>query len=89
MTMGGIVADFAAIRQARHPRPVHEAEPVGALRGRSIADEIAAHGYFDNNSHRLSDEAIPDWGRVHDYFHEFVFIERSVGRITIIVAAND
>ncbi|MFF9804952.1 hypothetical protein ACF1G5_07445 [Streptomyces coeruleorubidus] len=37
----------------------------------------------------LGDEAVHDWGRVHDYFHEFVLIDRSVGRITLIVAADD
>jgi hypothetical protein len=37
----------------------------------------------------LDDEAVHDWGRVHDYFHEFVLIDRSAGRITLIVAADD
>ncbi|MFS8202578.1 hypothetical protein ACLVWQ_28300 [Streptomyces sp. CWNU-52B] len=37
----------------------------------------------------LGDEAIHGWGRVHDYFHEFVLIDRSAGRITLIVAADD
>ncbi|MFE2228289.1 hypothetical protein [Streptomyces kronopolitis] len=37
----------------------------------------------------LGDEAIHDWGRVHDYFHEFVLVDRSAGRITLIVAADD
>ncbi|MGW3058795.1 hypothetical protein ACWC98_23080 [Streptomyces goshikiensis] len=37
----------------------------------------------------LGDEAIHDWGRVHEYFHEFVLIDRSAGRITLIVAADD
>ncbi|MFE5220263.1 MULTISPECIES: hypothetical protein [unclassified Streptomyces] len=37
----------------------------------------------------LGDEAIHDWGRVHAYFHEFVLIDRSAGRITLIVAADD
>ncbi|MER6262166.1 hypothetical protein ABT203_21720 [Streptomyces sp900105245] len=37
----------------------------------------------------LGDEAIHDWGRVRDYFHEFVLIDRSAGRITLIVAADD
>ncbi|MFE6195971.1 hypothetical protein [Streptomyces sp. NPDC057838] len=35
------------------------------------------------------DEAIQDRGRVHDCFHEFVLINRPVGRITLIVAADD
>ncbi|WP_237528980.1 hypothetical protein [Streptomyces sp. SID5770] len=37
----------------------------------------------------LGDEAIHDRGRVHDCFHEFVLVDRSVGRITLIVAADD
>ncbi|KOG29625.1 hypothetical protein [Streptomyces resistomycificus] len=37
----------------------------------------------------LGDEAIHDWGRVHDYFHEFVLIDRSAGQITLVVAADD
>ncbi|MFG2951315.1 hypothetical protein [Streptomyces adustus] len=37
----------------------------------------------------LGDEAIHDWGRVHDCFREFVLIDRSAGRITLIVAADD
>jgi hypothetical protein len=37
----------------------------------------------------LGDEAIHDWGRVHEYFHEFVLIDRSAGRITLLVAADD
>lgn len=37
----------------------------------------------------LGDDAIHDWGRVHGYFHEFVLIDRSAGRITLIVAADD
>ncbi|MFD5065342.1 hypothetical protein [Streptomyces sp. NPDC058394] len=37
----------------------------------------------------LEGEAIHDWGRVHDYFHEFVLIDRSAGRITLLVAADD
>ncbi|QEV18063.1 hypothetical protein [Streptomyces alboniger] len=37
----------------------------------------------------LGDDAIHDWGRAHDYFHEFVLIDRSAGRITLIVAADD
>ncbi|MGV9690802.1 hypothetical protein ACWDUX_17010 [Streptomyces sp. NPDC003444] len=37
----------------------------------------------------LGDEAIHDWGRVHDCFHEFVLVDRSAGRITLIVAADD
>lgn len=37
----------------------------------------------------LGDEALHDWGRVHDHFHEFVIIDRSAGRITLLVAADD
>ncbi|MEV0557758.1 hypothetical protein AB0I27_30400 [Streptomyces sp. NPDC050597] len=37
----------------------------------------------------LGDEAIHDWGRVHDSFHEFVLIDRPAERITLIVAADD
>ncbi|MFI6423255.1 hypothetical protein ACIBG6_38495 [Streptomyces sp. NPDC050842] len=37
----------------------------------------------------LGDEAIHDWGRVHEYFHDFVLIDHSAGRITLLVAADD
>lgn len=37
----------------------------------------------------LGDEAIHDMGRVHDYFHEFVLIDRSALQIILIVAADD
>ncbi|MGW2555838.1 hypothetical protein [Streptomyces sp. NPDC001635] len=37
----------------------------------------------------LGDAAIHDWGRVHDYFHEIVLIDRSAGQLTLIVAADD
>ncbi|MGW0931153.1 hypothetical protein [Streptomyces sp. NPDC002644] len=37
----------------------------------------------------LGDEAIHDWGRVHEYFHEFVLVDRSAGRLTLIVTADD
>lgn len=37
----------------------------------------------------LGDEAVHDWGRVHQHFHEFVLIDRSAGRITLLVAADD
>ncbi|MEW2221527.1 hypothetical protein AB0939_19905 [Streptomyces sp. NPDC006990] len=37
----------------------------------------------------LGDEAIHDWGRVHDCFHEFVLVDRSARRVTLIVAADD
>ncbi|GCD32414.1 hypothetical protein OEIGOIKO_00127 [Streptomyces chrestomyceticus JCM 4735] len=47
----------------------------------------AADGIFYLSE--LGDEAVHDWGRVHDCFHEFVLIDRSAGRITLIVAADD
>ncbi|OKJ61585.1 hypothetical protein [Streptomyces sp. CB02261] len=47
-----------------------------------VADNI----YYLNE---LEDEAIHDWGRVHEDFHEFVLIDRSAGRITLLVAADD
>ncbi|MFE7512261.1 hypothetical protein ACFU8I_13745 [Streptomyces sp. NPDC057540] len=37
----------------------------------------------------LGNGAIHDWGRVHEHFHEFVLIDRSAGRITLLVAADD
>lgn len=37
----------------------------------------------------LGNEAFHDWGGVHCEFHEFVFIDRSAGRITLLVAADD
>ena len=37
----------------------------------------------------LGDEAIHDWGGVHDYSHEFVLIDRSTSQIDFIVAADD
>ncbi|MGW2723414.1 hypothetical protein [Streptomyces sp. NPDC001492] len=37
----------------------------------------------------FGDEAIHDRGRVHDYFHEFVLIDRSAGQISLVVAADD
>ncbi|MFF3322515.1 hypothetical protein [Streptomyces sp. NPDC002889] len=37
----------------------------------------------------LGSEAFHDWGGVHTAFHEFVFIERSAGRVTLLVAADD
>ncbi|MFI2077639.1 hypothetical protein [Streptomyces triculaminicus] len=46
----------------------------------------ADHIYYLNG---LGDAAIHDWGRVHDYFHEFVLVDRSAGRIMLLVAADD
>ncbi|MFD0227995.1 hypothetical protein ACWGPD_06555 [Streptomyces hirsutus] len=53
-----------------------------------LFDRLSAadHVYYLNG---LRDEAIHDWGRVHDHFHEFVLIDRSAGRITLLVAADD
>ncbi|MEU6943828.1 hypothetical protein ABZ957_01065 [Streptomyces sp. NPDC046316] len=47
---------------------------------------VADHIYYLSG---LGDEAIHDWGRVHIDFHEFVLIDRSGGRITLLVAADD
>ncbi|MEU9976070.1 hypothetical protein [Streptomyces sp. NPDC051014] len=46
----------------------------------------AEHIYYLSG---LGDEAIHDWGRVHEDFHDFVLIDRSAGRITLLVAADD
>jgi hypothetical protein len=40
-------------------------------------------------SAQLGDEAMHDWGRVHDCFHEVVLIDRPAGQITLVVAADD
>ncbi|WP_326693158.1 hypothetical protein OIE63_39185 (plasmid) [Streptomyces sp. NBC_01795] len=48
---------------------------------------VAADGIYYLNE--LGDEAIHDWGRVHDYFHEFVLVDRSARQIALIVAADD
>ncbi|MGW6967120.1 hypothetical protein ACWGET_24080 [Streptomyces zaomyceticus] len=37
----------------------------------------------------LGDESTHDWGGVHGEFHEFVLIDRSAERITLLVAADD
>ncbi|MFF7530234.1 hypothetical protein ACFZB2_14225 [Streptomyces bobili] len=37
----------------------------------------------------LGEEAVHDWGRVHDCFHEFVLVDRSSGRLSLVVAADD
>ncbi|MDX3532214.1 hypothetical protein P1P75_38935 [Streptomyces sp. ID05-39B] len=54
----------------------------------AVFDPLAAadHIYY---LHELGDEAIHDWGRVHDDFHEFVLIDRSSDQITLLVAADD
>lgn len=53
-----------------------------------VVDRLAAadHIYYLNG---LGDEAVHDWGRVHEHFHEFVLIDRSTGRITLLVTADD
>lgn len=55
---------------------------------RGVFDRLAAADGIYYLS-ELGDEAIHDWGRVHEYFHEFVLIDRSLGQITLIVAADD
>lgn len=55
---------------------------------REVFDRLAAADGIHHLS-ELGDEAIHDWGRVHDYFHEFVLIDRSAGQITLVVAADD
>ncbi|GHA84701.1 hypothetical protein ACIQRS_19985 [Streptomyces termitum] len=57
------------------------------LQRKVFARVAAADGIYYLSE--LGDEAIHDWGRVHDYFHEFVLVDRSAGRITLIVAADD
>ncbi|MFD4125798.1 hypothetical protein ACFXKK_27410 [Streptomyces globisporus] len=37
----------------------------------------------------LGDEAMHDWGGVHDSFHEFVLIDRAAAQVTLLVAADD
>jgi hypothetical protein len=55
---------------------------------REVFDRLvtADHIYYLNG---LGDEAFHDWGGVHEDFHEFVLIDRSAGRITLLVAADD
>ncbi|MFJ3336028.1 hypothetical protein [Streptomyces sp. NPDC086766] len=55
---------------------------------REVFDRLAAADGIYYLS-ELGDEAIHDWGRVHDYFHEFVLIDRSTGQIALVVAADD
>ncbi|MFF9731097.1 hypothetical protein ACF1GX_16840 [Streptomyces albidoflavus] len=64
------------------------AHEVGADLQRKVSTRLAsADGIYYLSE--LGGEAIHDWGRVHDYFHEFVLLDRSAGRITLIVAADD
>ncbi|MET9880380.1 hypothetical protein ABZZ36_38110 [Actinacidiphila glaucinigra] len=55
---------------------------------REVFDRVAAadHIFYLGE---LGDKALHDWGRVHEEFHEFVLIDRSAGRITLLVAADD
>lgn len=55
---------------------------------REVFDRLAAADDIYHLS-ELGDEAIHDWGRVHDYFPEFVLIDRSAGQITLVLAADD
>ncbi|MZF88438.1 hypothetical protein [Streptomyces sp. SID5643] len=57
------------------------------LRREVSARLAAADGIYRLSD--LGDAAIHDWGRVHDHFHEFVLIDRSAQRVTLIVAADD
>jgi hypothetical protein len=71
---------------------VNQFEDVPAKLGADLQQEVfdrfsgADHIYYLSD---LGDEAIHDWGRVHEYFHEFVLIDRTAGRITLLVAADD
>jgi len=55
---------------------------------REVFDRLASadHIYYLSG---LGDEAIHDWGRVHEDFHDFVLIDRSAGRVTLLVVADD
>jgi hypothetical protein len=55
---------------------------------REVSDRLAASGGIYYLS-ELGDEAIHDWGRVHEHFHEFVLIDRAGGQLTLVVAADD
>ncbi|ROQ93798.1 hypothetical protein EDE04_0203 [Streptomyces sp. 2132.2] len=61
---------------------------LGADLQQEVFDRLSSadHIYYLSG---LGDEAIHDWGCVHQYFHEFVLIDRSAGRITLLVAADD
>ncbi|MBL1086971.1 hypothetical protein JK359_34255 [Streptomyces actinomycinicus] len=37
----------------------------------------------------LGDDAVHDWGRVHEFFHEFVLVDRRAERVALLVAADD
>ncbi|WP_326658992.1 hypothetical protein [Streptomyces sp. NBC_00385] len=53
-----------------------------------VFDRLAAadHVHYLNG---LGDGAVHDWGGVHEDFHEFVLVDRSAGRISLVVAADD
>ncbi|MFJ9112562.1 hypothetical protein [Streptomyces sp. NPDC102283] len=55
---------------------------------REVFDRLvsADHIYYLNG---LEDEAIHEWRRMHEDFHEFVLIDQSAGRISLLVAADD
>ncbi|MGW1242012.1 hypothetical protein [Streptomyces bobili] len=55
---------------------------------REVFDRLAS---ADSIHHlgEVGEEAVHDWGRVHDCFHEFVLIDRSSGRLSLVVAADD
>ena len=55
---------------------------------REVFDRLAAADRIYRLS-ELDEEALHDWGGVHCDFHEFVLIDRSAGRITLLVAADD
>ncbi|WP_225637152.1 hypothetical protein [Streptomyces solaniscabiei] len=55
---------------------------------REVFDRVAAAGGIYYLS-ELGDEAIHDWGRVHEHFHEFVLIDRAAGQLALVVAADD
>ncbi|MFE7760452.1 hypothetical protein [Streptomyces sp. NPDC057438] len=55
---------------------------------REVFDRLAVADALYHLS-ELGDEALHDWGRVHDCFHELVLIDRSAGQLTLVVAADD
>lgn len=59
--------------------------------GRSAAEVSARLAAADGIHYlgKLGDEVIHAWGRIHDYFHEFMLIDREAGQITLIIAAAD
>ena len=71
---------------ANRPGPV-PAELAAALR-REVSDRLAAADqvYYLSG---LGEEAFHDWGGVHGDFHEFVWVDRAAGRLTLLVAADD